>query len=369
MIPLFKVPMSKDAPAAVSELLAGGQVGQGPKVEEFERLLRQRIGNPHAATVNSGTAGLQLALHLVAGGAPDGEVLTTALTMEATNWAILANGLRIRWVDVDPATLNVDLDDLARKISPATRAIMVVHFAGYPVDLDRLSTILDRAEAEFGFRPPVIEDCAHAWGATYKGRPLGNHGNLSVFSFQAVKHLTTGDGGLLVLPDEALHRRAELLRWFGIDRKADRLRDMPDIPEWGFKIHMTDINASIGLANLAWSDEVLARHRANAAFYDGELAGVPGLRLTERHPDHQSSFWVYPMLVEDRAAFVKRMDAAGIMVSQVHTRNDVHSCVRPYTALLPALDTVDRRLVCVPVGWWLSEDDRRHVADTIKAGW
>ena len=290
--------------------------------------------------------------------------------MVATNWVILANGFRIRWADVDRDTLNVDLDDLAAKISPRTRAIMVVHFAGYPVDLARLQRILDDAEARYGFRPPVIEDCAHAWGATYQGGPLGNHGNIAVFSFQAVKHLTCGDGGLMVLPDDELHGRARRARWFGIDRDA-RARQLTaaDIPEWGFKFHMNDINAAIGLANLARVDEILYRHRDNAAYYDRELAGVPGLELTQRAGDRASSFWIYPMKVENRDAFIKRMTEAGIAVSPVHERNDLHSCVRAFRQPLPGLDYVAERLVCIPVGSWVSDDDRQHIADTIRSGW
>ncbi|MFF0772389.1 DegT/DnrJ/EryC1/StrS family aminotransferase [Nonomuraea wenchangensis] len=370
MIPLFKVAMSESAPAAVAEVVGSGQIGQGAKVAEFERALGERIGNPRVATVNSGTSGLHLALHMVAASGDDeGEVLSTPLTMEATNWAILANRLRIKWVDIDPATLNVDLDDLARKISPRTRAIVVVHFAGYPVDLVRLAKILDEAEATFGFRPVVIEDCAHSWGATYQGSRMGTHGNVAVFSFQAIKHLTTGDGGALVLPDDELHERATLLRWFGISRGADRLRNPPDVAEWGYKFHMTDINAAMGLANLDWSEEVVARHRANAAHYDRELAGVPGLELTERAPDRESSFWIYPIKVEDRAGFMKRMDEAQIMVSNVHERNDTHTCVRPYATLLPGLDSVAERVVCLPVGWWVTEEQRAHIVETVRRGW
>ncbi|MDW3848662.1 DegT/DnrJ/EryC1/StrS family aminotransferase [Micromonospora sp. BRA006-A] len=369
MIPLFRVPMSVQAPGAVAEVVASGQVGQGARVARFEAELAARIGNPRVATVSSATAGLHLALRLATDGEPGGEVLSTPMTMEATNWTILANGLDIRWVDVDPATLNVDLDDLAGKITRNTRVIMVVHFAGYPVDLDRLRAVLDRAEAEHGVRPVVIEDCAHAWGATYRGVPLGNQGNVSVFSFQAVKHLTCGDGGLITLADDESHRRATLLRWFGIDRSVDRLRTPPDVTEWGYKFHMTDINAAIGLANLAYSDEVVARHRANAAYYDSRLAGVAGVELTERRDDRESSFWIYPLKVADRAGFVRRMTEAGITVSQVHARNDAHTCVRKYAAPLPGVDDVDRRLVCVPVGWWVGDEDREKIADTIRAGW
>jgi len=375
MIPLFKVAMSDDAPARVTEVLRSGFVGEGPKVAEFEQALAGRIGNPRVATVNSATSGLHLALRLVAGepagsGREPAEVLTTPLTCTATNWPILANGLHIRWADIDPATLNVDLDDLERKITPITRAIVVVHWAGYPVDLDRLHDIVRRAEQRYRFQLPVIEDCAHAWGATYRGRHLGNHGNLAVFSFQAIKHLTCGDGGLLVLPDADLHRRARLLRWYGIDRTtSERTRLADDIPEFGYKFHMNDISAAIGLANLSHADDVLRKHRENTAYYDAELNDVPGLELTERSPDRQSACWLYTIKVDNREAFAKKMEAAGIMVSQVHERNDRYSCVLAYRAELPGLESVADRMISIPVGWWLSEEDRAHIAATIRSGW
>ncbi|MFI6517000.1 DegT/DnrJ/EryC1/StrS family aminotransferase [Spirillospora sp. NPDC050679] len=370
MIPLFKVAMAEGAAAAVGAVLGSGLIGQGPVVEEFEAALRRRVGNPYLATVNSGSSALHLAVRLAAGARAGGEALSTPLTMEATNWAILAGGLDLRWVDVDPATLNMDLDDLARKITPATRLIMVVHFAGYPVDLARLARVLDEAEAAHGVRPVVVEDCAHAWGATYQGVPVGAHGNLSAFSFQAVKHLTCGDGGLLALPDAESHRRAKLLRWHGIDREAgDRLSDPPDVPEWGYKFHMNDVNAAIGLANLPLADRAVLRHRDNAAFYDRELKDVAGLELTERAGDREGSFWIYPVKVEDRPGFIRRLAEAGIAASPVHRRNDLHSCVRGHRAPLPGMDRVDDRLVCVPVGWWVSAEERRHIADTVRAGW
>lgn len=378
MIPLFKVAMSADAGRLVSDVLSSGYIGQGPRVEEFEGALRDRIGNPNVVTVNSATSGLHLALHMVAGpgrpGGPDpsapGEVLTTPLTCTATNWPILANGLRIRWVDVDPATLNVDLTDLARKITERTRAVVVVHWAGYPVDLDRLRDILDDAERTFGTRPVVIEDCAHAWGATFGGRPLGNHGNIAVFSFQAIKHLTAGDGGLLVLPDQQLAERARLLRWYGIDRaRGDSFRCEHDVAEYGFKFHLNDINAAIGLANLVEVDDRVARHRDNAAFYDRELKDVPGIRLTERADDRHSSFWIYSLLAERRQAFMARLAERGVASSPVHHRNDTHSCAREYRQLLPGLDAFADQIVSIPVGWWVSDTDRQHVVDTIRAGW
>jgi dTDP-4-amino-4,6-dideoxygalactose transaminase len=379
MVPLFKVAMADAAGKAVADVLGSGYIGQGPRVEEFEDALRARLQHPWLATVNSATSGLHLALHMVAGsGRPGlapgepvtGEILTTPLTCTATNWPILANGLRIRWVDVDPSTFNLDLDDLARKITPATRAILVVHWAGYPLDLDRLARVLDKAEGIFGFRPPVIEDCAHAWGSTFRGASLGSHGNIAVYSFQAIKHLTCGDGGLMVFPDAELAQRARLLRWYGIDRdRGESFRCEHDVPEYGFKFHMNDINATIGLANLGDVDDRVARHRENAAYYDRELKDVAGLQLPERAADRDSASWIYTVLVERRADFIQRLADEDVAASPVHHRNDLHGTVARYRSVLPGLDAVADRMVSIPVGWWVSDADRAHVVQIIRSGW
>jgi dTDP-4-amino-4,6-dideoxy-D-glucose/dTDP-4-amino-2,4-dideoxy-beta-L-xylose transaminase len=371
-IPLFKVAMSDHATTLVSQVLESGYIGQGPKVEEFQGLLAERLGNPHVVTVNSATSGLQLALHMVNRDRSEpAEVVTTPLTCTATNWPILAAGFRLRWADVDPATCNIDIADVARKITPATRAVMVVHWGGYPVDLEALGKVLDDAESEHGHRPVIIEDCAHAWGSTYQGLPLGNHGNPAVFSFQAIKHLTSGDGGAVVFPDAAAYERAKLLRWYGIDREGPRadFRCEADIPEWGFKFHMNDINAAIGIANLGVIDTVVGRHRANAAYYDAELATADGVETLERAPDRESAFWLYTMYVDRRDDFMRKMADSGIAVSRVHERNDMHSCVSEYTAELPQLEQTVARMICIPVGWWVTEDDRARIVDTIRSGW
>jgi dTDP-4-amino-4,6-dideoxygalactose transaminase len=385
MIPLIKSIMAPDALERVAEVFSSNHITYGPKVAEFEEALRGRIGNPRLATVNSGTSGLHLAVRLAtdpprsddarkraarpAAMADPGEVLSTPYTFEATNWTILANGHHIRWVDVDPETLNVDLDDLARKISPATRAIVVVHWAGYPVDLDRLRQIIDEAEAANGFRPIVIEDCAHAWGATYRGVPLGNHGNISVFSLGPNKLLTCGAGGLIVLPDDESYRRAGLLRWFGLDRQSDPVKRDYDVVEWGYNFYMIEINAAIGQANLEHVDEALNRHRENASFYDKGLADVPGLERTQRADDREPAFYLYPLKVDDRPSFMRKMIDAGISTTVVTRRNDAHSCTGTSDVALPGLDSVQDRVVYIPVGWWLSEDDRAHIVDTIRSGW
>jgi dTDP-4-amino-4,6-dideoxygalactose transaminase len=299
------------------------------------------------------------------------EVLATALTCTASNWPILANGLRIKWVDIDPKTLNMDLDDLERKITPKTKAIIAVHWGGYPIDLDRLKKIQQKALELYGFKPAIIEDGAHSFGSEYKGQKLGNHGNMVMYSLQAIKHITAVDGGVLVLPHQELYNRGKLIRWYGIDRDGNRkdFRCEADIEDWGYKFHMNDVCATVGIENLKHADEIIGKHRDNANYYDNTLQNVNGLTLLERHPDHKSAFWIYSMLVENREGFYKWMKECGIVVSQVHERNDKHSTAIEYKTSLPTLDNTIGKVVSIPVGWWVTKEEREYITECIKRGW
>ena len=388
MIPLFKVFVDKNTHKEVKKTLDSGFIGQGPKVEEFESHLKDYFGTDFISTVNAATSAEHLALHQMKKpidevfegcaskniwpGLEDGdEVLTTPLTCTATNWPILANNLKIKWVDVDEKTLNMDLEDLERKITKKTKVIFVVHWGGYPIDLDKLDEIVRKTEKKFGFKPMIIEDCAHAMGSTYNNKPIGSHGNWCTFSFQAIKHITTGDGGILITPDRESYDRSKLLRWYGIDRESNKkdFRCEEDIKEWGFKFHMNDIAATIGIENFKHLDSIVKKHRDNADFYDKELKDVDKVTLLERKYNHKSSFWIYSMLVDHKDEFMNHMKECGIMVSQVHERNDIHSCVKEFETHLPTLDRITPQLISIPVGWWVTKKDRQYIVDCIKKGW
>jgi len=375
--------MADKASDAVSAVLKSGYIGQGPKVKEFESKLKNWFDHDLCLTLNSATSGLHLALHLLkkefysglrgwSGMHSGDEVLATPLTCMASNLPILANGFKIKWVDVDLKTLNMDLDDLARKITPTTKAIMLVHWGGYPIDLDKVKQIQQKAFEMYGFKPAVIEDCAHGFGSTYKGKRLGNHGNISVFSFQAIKHLTTGDGGLVVLPHQELYNRAKLIRWYGIDRDTNRkdFRCEADIVEWGYKFHMNDIAATIGLENFKHVEqEVIQKQQENATFYNNAFKNNNDITLLENEPNRKSAHWLYTIKVPNRDNFIKALKAKGVIASRVHERNDKHTCTQQFMTQLPNLEKVVKEMVCIPVGWWLTEEDRQHVVNTIKEGW
>ena len=361
MIPLFKVHMPESVIDPLRATLLSGYIGQGRRVEDFEAALAPWLGNSLVLTVNSGTSALHLALRLCNVG-PGDEVISTAMTCTATNEPIMERGARIVWVDVDPKIGNIDADDVARKITPRTKAIMVVHWGGYPCDLDEINAIARK----HGIK--VIEDAAHAFGAEYKGQPVGSHSDFVSFSFQAIKHMTTVDGGALACKDKADYRRGKLLRWYGIDRETERkdFRCEEDILEHGYKFHMNDVAATIGLEQLKYVGGVLAKHRANANAYRECLRGLPRLTLLDYRNDRLSSYWLFTVLVDDRLRFMAEMKQAGIMVSQVHARNDKHTMCRDYLAALPGIDEFTRRQVSIPVGWWVTEEERDHIIQTVR---
>ena len=372
MIPLFKVFMSEGVLSPMEKVLMSGYIGQGDQVDMFEEELSNFIGSPYINTTNSATSALTASIRLLRGDdwSPEDEVLTTPLTCTATNLPILANNLRIRWVDVDPNTCNVDTDDLMRKLSPRTKIIMVVHWGGYPCDLDALKDVQERCQELYGFRPGIIEDCAHAIGSKYKGRMLGNHGNLCCFSFQAIKHFTTGDGGMLVSPSHEIHSKAKLMRWYGLDRtRSPDFRCEQNIKHWGYKFHMNDINATIGRANLPHLPGILERHRDNAAFFGEALSEIPGITLLKKESYCESSSWIYTLKVRGRDGFVKKLKSNDIGVSRVHDRNDKHNCFGDFQCALPNLDKLSETMISIPCGWWVTDADRERIVDCIKDGW
>lgn len=389
-IPLFKVFMSPDAKHRVGEVLDSGYIGQGEVVEKFERELSAKFGHDKILTLNAGTSALHLALHLLKKptkmwhnvyehiafgefnwpGIQDGdEILATPLTCTASNWPILANNLKIKWVDIDPTTLNMSLEDLEQKITTKTKAIIGVHWGGYPLDLHKIASIQDKFRAKHGWAPLLIEDAAHGMGTKYKGKFLGNHGNLVMNSLQAIKHITSVDGGLLYCPTKELYDRAKLLRWYGIDRNPEGRTDFrceADIPEWGFKFHMNDVSAAVGLENFKFLDEIVSKHRANADFYDKHLSGLEKVTLLKRQEGFESSFWIYSILVDDRPSFYEYMKKCGITVSQVHERNDKHTTVAEFKTPLPVLDATIGHVVSIPVGWWVTEEQRNYIVECIR---
>ena len=359
-IPLFKVHLPESVLRPLNITLMSGYIGQGPKVDQFEEQLAPWMGGGNVLTVSSGTASLHLAMRLAGVGQGD-EVISTAMTCTATNVPILERGARIVWADINPLTGNIDPKEVEKKITPKTKAIVAVHWGGYPCDLDELNAIAKKHNVK------LIEDAAHAFSGSYKGKAVGSHSDFTCFSFQAIKHLTTVDGGALVCRDTEDYKRGKLLRWYGIDREGERsdFRCEADVMEFGYKFHMNDVAATIGMEQLKHVKGVVDRHQANAAYYNERLANLKSMKLLDYKSDRESAYWLYTILVDDRLDFMKEMTDAGIVVSQVHSRNDEHTMMKDFRTALPGVDSFIAKQVSIPVGWWITDEQREFIADTI----
>jgi perosamine synthetase len=359
-IPLFKVHIPKSVDGPLLEVLHSGFIGQGAKVEEFEKKLQEYFDNPYVLTVNAGTSALHLALRMSGVGHGD-EVISTAMTCTATNMPILERGAKIVWADVDPVTGLIDPKDIEKKITDKTKAIMMVHFGGIPCDIEAINKI---AKAK-GIK--VIEDGAHAFGAEYQGKKIGSHSDFVMFSLQAIKHITTIDGGLLLVQNQEDYKRGKLLRWYGIDRESKRkeFRCEEDILEHGYKFHMNDISATIGIEQLKYVDDLIGKFQDNQDFYDEALKDVDKIKLIPRSTQWRSSCWIYTLHCENRDQFTAFMDENKVMTSRVHERNDIHTCFKESNCPLPGVDEFNRTQVSIPVGWWVTSEQRQYIVDKI----
>lgn len=359
-IPLFKVFMAKSVLKPLNEVVMSGYIGQGSQVDTFETKIASFINNRYVFSVNSGTMALQIALRLANVGYGD-EVISTPMTCTATNWPILGAGARISWADIDPTTGNIDPESIRKRLTKKTKAIMVVDWGGYPCDIAKIR--------RYAGDIPIIEDAAHAFGSRYKNKMVGNAADFTCFSFQAIKHLTTVDGGAVAVKNKSHYDRGILLRWYGIDRKtrSQEQRIEVDVAEYGYKGHMNDVAATIGLENIKFTHELIKKHRLNADFYKKNLAGLKYVKLLKEHKGYDSTYWLFTILVTDRDAFSRYMADKNIMVSQVHRRNDTHPAVKMFKRSLPNVDKFTSEMVCIPVGWWLTEAEREHIAYAVRS--
>ncbi|MBD3409234.1 MAG: hypothetical protein GF419_03430 [Ignavibacteriales bacterium] len=362
----FHTHISKDAARRVADVLETTFVSEGATVKEFEDELSAHLGIRNPVAVNSGTSALHLGLQLAGVGAGD-EVILPAQTFVASGLSILTTGAAPVFADIDYETGNLDLASVRAKLSDKTKAIMPVHWAGYPCDMDELNALAEERNLA------VIEDAAHALGATYKGKPVGALSDFTAFSFQAIKHLTTGDGGAIACRDAETAERAKALRWFGIDRRRAEPSILGerkyDLNEVGYKYHMNNYAAALGLANLDDFPAILARRREIGLRYRETLANVDGLRLLEAKEDRESAYWQFTVLVERREDFIRALKERGVPASVVHLRIDENSVFGGKTPGLENQERFNERQVGLPIHNGLSDEDVETVLSSIKAGW
>lgn len=365
--PLFRVFMPPTIMAAMERTLFSGYIAEGDQVAELSKRVGEYLGNRDVTLVNSCTMALTIAYRL-AGVGPGDEVITTPLTCVASNQPILSLGAKPVWADVERETGMLDPESVRAAITDRTKAVMVLHKEGQPARLDALLAIC----REHGIK--LVEDSAHAFGARWRdGQRIGNHGDYACFSFQAIKHMTTGDGGALVCKTEEDTARARRMKWFGVDKHAPHAGNpwLADIPEWGYKANMNDISATLGLAQMDHIEEIIEKHHRNGRRYGELLAGAPGIQLMQRDPECWSTFWAYDLLVEEpaeREPLIATLASEGISAGVIHHRNDVYSMFEASRRDLPNVDWFAVRELSLPCGWWIEEAEVERICDVIKAG-
>ena len=369
-IPLFKVFMAPEIDGPLLEVIHSGWIGEGVRVQNFEANLKAYFGNEKLVTMNTGTSALHLAYHLALHqndyksyrNSNEDEIISTPITCTATNTPIISNGAKIVWADVDPLTGSISPEDIERKITKHTKAIVMVHWGGNPCDIAKINKIAHDAGIK------TVEDGAHSMGMEYQGKKFGNHSDFSMNSLQAIKHVTSVDGGLLWMKSEKDFERAKLLRWYGIDRTIHEgidLRCEIDVPEAGYKFHMNDVCAIIGDTNFKHLPEILGRQRENAAFYDNAFKGNDKIRICPENPDGKSAYWLYTIHVNNRDEFMVNLKKDGVMASKVHARNDTHSMFGEFKTHLPGVEAFNATHVCIPVGWWVTNEQREYIAEMV----
>lgn len=338
---------------AVADTLNTRWIGQGPRVREFEKRFSDRMEGREAVAVGSCTDALHLA-YILAGIKAGDDVLVPLMTCTATNLPLIWMGANLRFYDVAPNSLNADLSAIEKLITERTKAVVIVHYGG---SMPRFYG------HQYGV--PVIEDAAQALGSNSIGvYPY------CCFSFQAVKHVTTGDGGMLLVPWERA-AEARRRRWFGIDREAKLTGTWAnDITEVGFKYQMTDIAASMGIAGLESLDEQIAHRRKMLRSYCDRLANIPGIRVIDAY--HRGAAWLCTVLAENREGLKYKLAEHSIESDQVHYRNDRYTVFSPYRqspGSFPNMDAVESRYLVLPLHMGMNLEDVERVCSVIREGW
>jgi len=371
MIPVMRPWLGREEAEAAAAAVASGWVAQGPRVREFEEAFAAAIGTPHAIAVSSCTTALQLAL-IAAGIGPGDEVIVPSLSFIATANAVRYVGAQPVFADVDLATQNLIPDTVEPHLTGRTRAVILVDQAGVPADLDAIRALCDPLQIA------IIEDAACAAGSIYRNRPVGAGAGLAAFSFHPRKLITTGEGGMITTPDEAIAARLRRLREHGMDvSAADRHRSRQPViehyTEVGFNFRMTDIQAAIGLVQLRKLSQMVARRRVLARRYRELLSGISGLLMADDPPygaTNYQSFWI--LLPEESAVgrdeLLRLLAEAGISarrgIMAAHLE-PAYSDTGP--SLLPITERLTGRSLILPLFHEITQEQQEHVASVVTS--
>jgi len=362
---LFYPYIPKKSVKILEKRLSTRWIGQGPMVDKFEKKFSKIFLNgEECISTGSGTDALHLA-YILAGIKKNDEVITPIFTCTATNIPLLYIGAKIKFVDVDPKTMNVSIDDLKKKISKKTKAIVCVHYGGIPCEMNEIKRIAKK------YNVKVIEDAAQALGGKYDKKNIGTISDFTIFSFQAIKHITTGDGGMLCIKDKKLIEKAKRIRWFGIDRKKKQLGIWKnDIKEIGYKYQLTDLGASIGYQSLIDFRKVISHRLKIYNIYLENLSINPNITCIHDYDTKKKyAAWLFTILIKKKDYLQKKLRKKNIETNQVHFRNDKYSIFKKFVKnkKFKNMDKIENEYLVLPIHTKVSVREAKYICKLINS--
>lgn len=365
-IPLYKVFMPEGLDEEIHNILYSGKLTFGNYGKLFEKAVQDFLANPRVLATNNNNVAIQTAF-AVLGLSPGDEVIASPMSCLASNQPLLTSKLKVVWSDIDPSTGTLDPGDLAKRISKRTKAIMHYHWCGNPGYVDEINSIA----REYGLY--VVEDATESFGSEYRGKKIGATGtDIVCFSFQPVRLPTTIEGGALAFSSDELFRSAILMRDYGIDRSKFRdefgeISSECDIRLPGFHAMMPEINAYVGFGAMTSVPQLLEKQSNNMSFYSHTIKNERPFAVVRRN-EAKGSGWVFTILSDRSSELLKLLRASGVYASRVHLRNDHYSCFGPNLRTdLKGVNEFSAREICVPSGWWLTENDRNTIVSAIQS--
>lgn len=349
----------------VRKVFETGWLGMGSQVIEFENMVKDYLGVRNVVAVNTGSTALHIALDAYGIG-PGDEVITPSLTFCAGIQGIISLGAIPVFCEVDPDTLNIDLDDMAKRITPRTKAIMPVHYCGYACDMDRLLGIAHEKDVV------VIEDAAHAFGSTYKSKKVGSIGDAACFSFDPIKNFTCGEGGAVTLNDDSMADTIRRKRALGITR--DSWQRQKKAQSWyyevvtqGYRYHMSNINAAIGIAQFKKLDRFITRRRDIAGRYNDAFKKIGDIKLFKWKLEEMGLF-MYILRVPDgkRDEMMDFLASKGVASGVHYIPNHLQPFFSKYATELPATEKVWKEIITLPLFYDMTDDDVELVIRAVK---
>ena len=364
MLPVSRPSLDDEEIAAVKKVFDTGWLGLGSSVFEFENAIKDYLGGRNVIAVNTGTTALHIALDAL--GVSEGdEVIVPSLTFCASVQAITALKARPVFCEVNVNTLNLDLEDARRRITPKTKAIMPVHYCGNACDMDALLEISGECHI------PIIEDAAHAFGSSYKGRKLGSFGDITCFSFDPIKNITCGEGGAVVLSDDDMAEEIRRKRILGIDKDTwHRYRNerswFYEVTTQGYRYHMSNINAAIGLVQLRKLDRFIQKKKQVVQFYNEHFKNIEGLRILQWDLQECAPFtYIIRVLEGKRDAMIDFLQERGVGTGVHYIANHIQPFFSQYATSLPITEKLWKEILTLPLYYDMTEADVNLVVQAV----